>query len=316
MSRVFFLILFVPVYFIAMVVLYLAIILQLETTSLEEFRLRQAVNYSVDSAVGEMLGSSDLNMDYANWGRLTIDPDLAVEAYSNCFCLNYGIPTNNENRELVQNAYTKLFVVCAYDGYYVYESRKISDDDYAYISTPKLIYKYKDNNDNTYALNLGIDHCWRMSNAGKLAYIKTPMSAKDCLKEINRQVSDDLNYRLDQYFENGWINTLYIPADVTTISTSNPINRPTVLAFVSDVDLSTAKRISAFGVGGANVTQARPVAAYKRNGRKYYCYSDLLPKELFTAINPDGSKTFIEEMFMTCEEAAEEGYYHDTLYMN
>lgn len=316
MRRVFAIFLFIPVYFLAMFALYTTQILSLENQSLEEFRLKTTVNYCVDAAVGEMLGSSDLYMDYADWGRVRIDPAIALDAYSSTFCLNYKIPTTRENREMVQSSYTKIFVVCGYDGYYVYENR-----DYGYISTPKLIYKYE-NGGNTYALNLGLDRCWRWSTDNKLGYIDCPLSNKECIAEINKHVSDDINFRLDKYFVGGFTKTLYIPNEITTINRTNPINRPTVMAFVDEVDLTSARRISAFGVGGAHVTQARAVAAYHRinpdgTSIPYYAYADLLPKEIFTATNPgSGDKTFIEEMFMTCEEAAQAGYYHDPLYMN
>lgn len=316
MSRIFGIFLFIPLYFLAMLSLYSVTLMNYENQSVEEFRLRKAVNYAIDAATAEMLETGDLGMDYANWGKITVNPGLASEAFANSFCINYGMQTNQQNRDLVQMAYTKLFVVCAYDGYYVYSPKKVSEDGtYKFTSTPKLPYSYHKGN-NTYALNLGLVDCWRFSSNRKLAKVKSPLSEKETLSQINRHISDDFAYRLDQQYEHGWSKSLYIPYEVTTVSSTNSIDRPSVLAFIDDVDIVSAKSISAFGVGGAHVTQNRSVAAYKRNGKKYYSYADLLPKDMYTATNPDGKKTFIEEMYMTCQEAAEAGYYHDTLYMN
>ena len=316
MSRIFSIFLFLPMYFLIMVLVFYIALTNYENQSVEEFRLKKAINYCIDAATAEMLETGDLGMDYANWGKFKTNPDLAVEAYANAFCLNYGLQTNKENRELVEHAYTRLFVVCAYDGYYVYEPKMVSEDgDYAFVSTPKLPYSYTNGN-TSYALNLGLKDCWRFSSTNKLSKVDTPLSETATLREINKRVSDDLAYRLDQQFENGWTKSLYIPFEVTTVSSTNAINRPSVLAFADNIDIVSAKKISAFGVGGAHVSQARSVAAYRRNGQKYYAYSDLLPENMFTATNPDGSKTFIEAMFMTCKEAAEAGYYHDTLFMN
>lgn len=316
MSRIFGIFLFIPLYFLAMITLYSAAIINFENQSVEEFRLRKAVNYCIDAATAEMLETGDLGMDYANWGKISINPDLAVEAFANTFCINYGMQTNQQNRDLVQMAYTKLFCVCAYDGYYVYEPKKVNDEgDTLFISTPKLPYIYKDGG-NTYALNLGLTDCWRFSSSNKISKIKSPINEKSILREINKRISDDLAYRLDQQYEHGWSKSLYIPYELTSVGVTNSINRPSVLAFIDNVDIVSAKNISAFGVGGAHVTQNRSVAAYRRNGKKYYAYADLLPQDVFTATNPDGTKTFIEEMYMTCQDAAEAGYYHDTLYMN
>lgn len=318
MSRVFGLFLFIPIFFLGMCIAFYATFLDYENESLEEFRLRKAVNYAVDAAVEEFLETGDLSMDYANWGEMTLDPSLAAEAFANSFCLNYKLMTNQENRDLVQLAYTRLFTVCVYDGYYVYEACQTGDGGTEFISTPKLPYSYYDNANNAvYALNLGLKDCWRFkTDTNKLSKVDSPISKKEVLREINKRISDDLAYRVDKQYENGWANTLYIPYEMTTVSHTNPVNRPTVLALVDNVDISIAKKLSAFGVGGANVKQARAVAAYIRNGEKYYCYADLLPMDIFTATNPDGTKTFIEQMYMSCKEAAEAGYHHDTLYMN
>lgn len=317
MRRVFAIFLFVPIYFLAMFSLYVTQILSLENQSLEEFRLRKAVNYCVDSAVGEMLGSGDLNMDYVDWGRVTIDPAIAIDTYSCTFCLNYEIPTTKENREMVQNSYTKIFMVCAYDGYYVYESQ-----DLGFVSTPKLIYKYVDG-DNTYALNLGLNKCWCWNNSrAKMEYVDCPFTEETCLAKINARISDDLNSRLDKYYVGGFTKTVYLPGELTTINRTNPISRPTVMALVDDVDITSARHISALGIGGSTVTQARAVAAYQRKNTpdgpfvKYYSYADLLPEGLFSATNSGDGITFIENMYMTCEEAARAGYYQDPMYMN
>lgn len=316
MSRIFGLFMLLPIYFLLMLVLFTGTIMSLENQSVEEFRLKKVMNYCIDAATDEMLTSGDLGMDYASWGKLSVDPELAADTYAATFCMNYKILANQANKELVQLAYTKLFVVCAYDGYYVYEAQQIdADGTNKFVSTPKLPYKTKIGNDH-YAFNLGLVDCWRFTSANRLQKVKCPISEKEVLKLINQQVSDDFAYRLDQQYEQGWTRSLYLPFEVTTMSSTNPINRPSVLAIVDDVDLTSAKQISAFGVGGAHITQARAVAAYTRNGNKYYSYADLLPKDVFTATNPDGTKTFIENMYMTCEEAAKAGYHHDSLYMN
>ena len=86
-------------------------------------------------------------------------------------------------------------------------------------------------------------------------------------------------------------------------------------AEIAGVDLLRGKKVVAFGIGGAMATVARPVSAYQRRGAdgqwvKYYCYSDLLPKDI------SGDRSVIEEVFMKIEDAAKAGYHYDMIYMN
>lgn len=314
MSRTFSLIMFVPIYFMSMCLLMFTQTQSLMRQKLDDMILKSSVNYAVDSAVDEMLDTGDLGMDYANWGKFKLDPDIAVEAFVNNFCLNYNLPLTRENKELVRNQYIKVFTVCTFDGYYMYESRPINDQEWELISTPKLPYSMK-KGDSYYALNLGLDSYWKFQN-GSLSKVKSELGKNEQLSEINKRVSDDLMERVDKYYSNGFENTVYIPYNMTTIKPTNAITKPTVLALIDDVDIISSKNTQVFGIGGANVKNTRQVAAYIRNGEKYYCYADLLPEDKFTATNPDGTKTFIQEMFSSPNEAAEAGYHHDTLYMN
>ena len=314
MSRTFSLILFVPIYFLSMCLIIFMQTQDLIRQKLDDNILKSSVNYAVDCAVDEMLETGDLGMDYANWGKFKLDPEIAVEAFVNNFCLNYNLPLTKENKQLVKNQYIKVFTVCTYDGYYMYESRPVNSQDWELVSTPKLPYSMKEG-DSYYALNLGLDSYWRFQN-GSLSKVKATIDKNTQLAKINERVSDDLMSRVDKHYSNGFSSTVYIPYNMTTIKPTNAINRPTVLALVDDVDIIHSKNTQVFGIGGAHVSNTRQVAGYIRNGQKYYCYSDLLPKDKFTATNPDGTKTFIQEMFSSPTEAAEAGYHHDTLYMN
>jgi hypothetical protein len=116
-----------------------------------------------------------------------------------------------------------------------------------------------------------------------------------------------------------WANTFYIPGDLTTLSSVSPLDGPSVLAIVQNVDFATSKKIGAFSVGGAKIQAARMLAGYTRAGSKYYCYVDKLPPlDSVTGKpkDPDtGELIDIENIYTTMKEAAMDKYFYDTKYM-
>lgn len=294
---------------------------------LEDWHLKQVVNNCTDSAIEELLEASNLGMDYADWGRFNTDPDLALDDYLMTFLLNYDMPITERNKEDVKANYIKAFCVVGYDGYYIYDLRTDlvdngllhKDVEYNLISSPKMPFLYKDERDDryvTYALNMGFKRCYRVTDA-TLSVVNSPLSQEETLKIINTRVSDDLMQRVDRAYENNWLESVYIPTSLSTLSSTNAIESPTVMCFMDGVDLNSYTKVNAFGIGGSRAKVSRPVAAYQRivNGSpmKFYAYHDLLPD---TLPNGDSFNTVIEEMFMSPQEAAAAGYYHDPLYMN
>lgn len=319
MNRHFSLLLILPIWFALMVYTAVLVFFRLENQALEDWRLKQVVNNCTDSAIEELLEASDLGMDYNDWGNFNTDPELALRDFVDTFLLNYDIPLNDTNRELVKVKYIQALCVAGYDGYYIYDHRKTEDGGgYTLQGSPKIPYLYKDETKPdrhiTWALNMGFDKCYKLTDA-TITKDVMPVSQKEAMKIINTRISDDLMERVDRAYQNGWLSSVYIPADLTSIHSTNPIESPTVLAFVDNVDITSAKPVNAFGIGGSRAKVARPVSAYRRLNNvtgtfvKYYAYSDMLPPDIWNDM------TVIEEVYMSPEEAAENGYYHDPLYI-
>lgn len=304
---------------------------KLENQALEDWRLKQVVNNCTDSAIEELLEASDLGMDYADWGRFNADPDLALDDYLTTFLLNYNMPITESNKEVVKTNFIKAFCVAGYDGYYIYDHRRTIDEKsmkwngeygstYQLVGSPKLPYLYRDMSKNdryvTYALNMGYRRAYKLTDA-TITVADSPLSKAKTMEIINNRISDDLMERVDRAYENGWLQSVYIPSSLATISSTNPIESPTVLCFMDGVDLCSVLPVNAFGIGGSRARVARPVSAYKRlyQGKymKFYSYHDLLPTTLSDGTPFD---SVIEQVFMSPEEAAEAGYHHDPLYMN
>lgn len=320
MSKVFSLLLVIPMWFCALVYLSYVTFFRLEAQALDDWRLKQVVNNCTDSAIEELLEASDLGMDYADWGKFNADPDLALDDFVDTFLLNYNLPLNDTNRELVKINYIQAFCVAGYDGYYIYDHRKTGDDGgLELVGSPKLPYLYRDESITdryvTYALNMGVERCYKLTDA-TITFVDNPLNQPETLRVINNRISDDLMERVDRAYTQGWLESVYIPSGLTSISSTNPIESPTVLAFMDGVDLNSVFKVNAFGIGGSRARVARPVSAYQRRNNetgewvKYYAYSDLLPE----GINND--QALIEEVYMSPEQAAEAGYHHDPLYMN
>ena len=320
MNKGFSLLLLIPMWFGIMIFMTYVVFFRLENQALDDWHLKQVVNNCTDSAIEELLEASDLGMDYADWGKFKADPDLALNDFVDTFLLSYDLPLNDTNRELVKVNYIQAFCVAGYDGYYIYSHERTADNGgLELIGSPKLPYLYKDTTKPgryvTYALNMGFNRCYKLTDA-TITLANSPVSKQKTMEIINNRISDDLMERVDKAYANGWIQSVYIPSGLTTISSTNPIESPTVLAFMDDVDLNSVFKLNAFGIGGSRARVARPVSAYKRNNNEtgewvdYYSYSDLLPE----GINDD--QNLIIEVYMSPEEAAEHGYHHDPLYMN
>lgn len=309
----------IPVIFIMWVYVSLVNNINSEDITLADMHLKIAVNNASDSAIEELLKASDLGMDYADWGKFRADPDLALNDFVDTFLLNYNMPLTEYNRNLVKTKYIQVFCVASYDGYYIYDHRKKYEDGGAdLVSSPKLPYLYKDESipgrNVTYALNMGFSRCYKLTDA-TITRAKSPVDKATTLKIINTRISDDMRQRVDKAHENGMIDSIYIPTGLTTISRTNPIESPTIIAYVDNVDLDSVQKLSAFGIGGSRAKIARPVSAYQRKNTetgewtKYYAYSDLLPG------NISEDNTIIENVFMSVEDAASQGYWSDPLYV-
>lgn len=314
MSKSFGLVILLPIWFTVMLFLAYVTFFRLEVRALEDWRLKQVVNNCTDSAIEELLEASDLGMDYADWGRFNADPDLALDDFVTTFLLSYNLPITNANKDLVKTNYITSFCVAGYDGYYIYDHRNDDNGGYTLIGSPKMPYTYIDqrtDRNDTYALNMGYLRCYKVTDAS-ISVTKSPFNKKKTMEIINSRISDTLMQSIDRSYENGWLNNLYLPSSLTTISRANPIESPTVLCFMDNVDLDSTFKVNAFGIGGSRAKVARPVSAYGRvvDGQKikYYSYHDLLPE----GFDDDA----IVEVYMSPEDAAREGYHHDPLYMN
>ena len=285
----------------------------------ERLKLSYAVDYSIDAGVFNLLSSQNLDMDYADRGYISADPDMALDAFVDVFLFNYGAAIDNTNREHVKMNFLPVFAVAMFDGYYMgtptlvrnsvnFPEGAVNDGDWALQFTPKLPYTYVSGGA-SYALNMGGNYSFKMEGnvLSKVFGFPPGLNSKDDIRrEITRIISADISYQIDKANETNpnWANTFYIPGDLTTLSNVNPLEGPSVLAIVQNVDFATSRKIGAFSIGGGRIQAPKMLAGYTRDGTKYYCYTDRLP-----------SSVTAENIYSTMEEAARDGYSFDIEYM-
>lgn len=309
MNRGFGFVLAIPVFFIAICTMLMVNMVQQEERQLEEYVMTFAIDYSTDAAVAEMLNMAHLGQDYADQGRTNADPEVALTTFLNLMCINYDLPLTEAAKLQIESGYMPLFCVAAYNGYYLYTPAMDSNKGWYLQGSQKRPYSYEVG-DKYYALNLGGDnaHLLEGGSLTKVTLASQGISKEEVFRQINSQVSDTLMYEFQK-------NTgrdgafIYIPSALTTFKQVNPIDGPTVLAFIDGWDFKSNHAVSAFSIGGAKIESARMVAGYERINAdgsitKLYAYADLLPPS-----------AHIIDMFTSVEEAARNGFYYDAVFM-
>ena len=83
--------------------------------SVYEFEQRQLdlqVNYAIDAATQEMLeNSSHLSTDYADWGSMVVEPEVALDTYLAVLVRNFGWGDTAKTREELLDTSIPFFTI-------------------------------------------------------------------------------------------------------------------------------------------------------------------------------------------------------------
>lgn len=274
---------------------------QTEYQQVQERRAEYAVNYSVDAAVDVMVESTaDLGMDYADYERITVGPDVALSTFVDVFCKNYGMSLSAGNRAAIKCDYITAFVVAMYDGYYIATPQVINDSGVTdLIFSVKQPYLYQAPTGEVYALNLGKVDAKEFSGT-TIRKVDAPITKDEQKFAINAAVTDAFMSAIYEVKGGNIHNVVYLPTEVTNISTTNPVDKITVMAYVADINAGYGGLVEVLGIGGAQVAHTDYCVCYERDGEKLYCYASNLPEGM-TVI------AFYETPIL----AAQHGYYFD-----
>lgn len=286
---------------------------------MQERHLDTAMNFAADAAVEYMTeNSADLGLDYNQFEFVKADPSLALEMFKRVLLRNLDYGDSEQNDAYIENC-MPVFVVATYDGYYLARERAVSDKDnegvsYRLVFNPKMPYTYEKKVNGVsylYALNLGLEDAIRYygdSNGGHYDRVLTDglLTFDEQRLIISSRISDDMIVNLwDIRGGQSIDSTLLVPADMTTWTSTNPINATTVLAYVDGLNLGTGVNATSFAIGGSRIVHENFCVCYEYNGKKVYC---------FTGKQPTGVK--ILESFVNPTKAAEAGYEFDMTYFD
>ena len=311
--------------------------------SVYEFEQRQLdlqVNYSIDAATQEMLEiSSHLSTDYADWGSMTLEPEVALDTYLALLTRNFGWGDTEETRAELLDTSVPFFAVAAYDGYYMYSKQKdievidingniTYNDVYVQKWTPKIPYSEvsKVGSDYVYYMyNLGDDTYGTYKNnvikfdnpldkgtSGPGSYNRSRIVIADTLTDA---CTTALYSALEGKTDVEWI----IPASFSEWSNSRSIDRPSVLTYVSRSDKTVLYDTVTFGIGGAKIDNANFCILYKDDeGNPLYTYAENRPYvENSPSAIPAGKGYTVLSVVPTPKDAVEKGYFYDmTLFNN
>ena len=281
----------------------------------EEKRLQLAVNYSSEAAALMMKdNSANLEQDYEILARLNVDPIVAMDTFSMLMCKNYEIPISSTNQQQFMLDYCPVFLVASYDGYYIASRQEINSSGVENIVfSPKFpfldqVTHVNDNGDeinSIFSYNMSLDTALRLDENGDLVKdTDLPVSKRRQLDSINETITDVLNEHLLEYAHSDPRGEIFIPAEVNSIMSTNPIANTSVIAYIDNFDMVGLKtNLQSFGIGGAKIKQKDVVVGFEVNVNgnieKHYCYSKDMP-DWVTPL----------EIFDSQQQAAEAGYYY------
>lgn len=299
--------------------------------SVYEFEQRQLdlqVNYAIDAATQEMLeNSTHLNTDYANWGSMTVEPEVALDTYLAVLVRNFGWGDTDQHRAELLESSIPFFTVATYDGYYMYckqkdiiETNGVQNEVYTQKWTPKIPYsevvevgpsKFK-----YYMYNLGsdtygtydgvklkLDNPLSKTSNSNGGYSRSRIVIADALTDA---CTTALYSALEGKTNVEWI----IPASYSEWSNSRSIDRPSVLTYISRSDQAVLYDTVTFGIGGAKVDEATFCILYKDSmGNPLYTYAE--NRDKIEKPSPDGKGYKILSIVPSPKAAAEKGYYFD-----
>lgn len=315
-----------------MVVLYVAALLGAmivynykEKDELERMKLSYAIDFASDSATMALLQTEHLDMDYTRNKFFALNPQLALDAFLDVICFNYGMyPTAANKAEM--KGYIPVAAVAAYDGYYLASPQLIRNGGGLYPETPaadvdwdltfgmKLPYAYHyEPNGTSYALNMGLDSMLVLTSSSLTEQQGLPpldgrtMTKQEAGARINDTISNAMAYSINQTNEANynWRHSFYVPSELTRLRGVNAVTGPSFLVIMQNLAITTARPISGFSVGGSSIDFTRMIVGYVRGGVRYYNYADKLNTEVG-----------LERLFATPEEAALAGYYYDAAPVN
>lgn len=294
------------------------------------------VNYACDAAVQMAIDySSSIYTDYDDWGKVTIDPEVALNGYLACAVRGMGWSDSKKNREMFLADCLPFFCVASYDGYYMLERTAVNHEQeivhndavvgttdnelFELVWTPKIPYIYRKNNsDAYYNLNLNFDTVTKFDGNTVVKRYAGPDIPK--AYEQRQSISSTISDACQSAYEKAIADTIYgedlysfyIPADssIHSVGDVNAIESTSIYTVLMNRYNYANTGTLAYGVGGSAIQTASYVIGYEVGGNKYYTYATNR-EELEQIYNTNGTFSGIIKVFPSSQAAAKAGHYYD-----
>lgn len=301
---------------------------------IEMKHLERVMDFCTDAAVDEMIDYGDVGTDYSgfeiedrNMGYIRVNPTVALKSYIDTFLMSYNMSLSDENRHSVMSNNMPVFMVAAYDGYYIAklepDTEELSNSSFTLNFSPKLPYSYTDSDSNVYALTLSGKEAMKVKvqtddNGNVVDRQLMPWNNKVIpgladsqaqITHVNEIISSNIATTINEINDSLDIKgrNFYVPGVLSTMSGVNPIKTPTVMAIMQNVDYNTGIEVNATSIAGTRINTKRQVACYlkKSDGqwKKMYCYSDRFKE--------NNSDYQLKEVVDNIDKAAQLGYNVD-----
>lgn len=328
MTKHFHVILWVPLLFCALFLVFWIELFVNEVVEFEHFVLEKQLNYATDSAVEAMLVSSDLDPDYAAANFQRVDPELAAKDLAHTMCLDFGFLPTDTTMQKVLNDNFKVIVVAGFDGYYYYSlQHSDSEGGYTLVQSPKIPYYYTDSSNRQFCLTLDPSYGYygELTGTGFTLHNRDyyPASVRPSKEiqsaAINDAIAETINWALYNGMHDGKTQAVKVPNTAENMRSLQIVDSPTVICVIEGLRSAFSTSIIADGFAGSKIVNNDNVVAYtilqgatvEYNGStvslpagKWYAYSSWWNEHL-----PSDTAFFTDsKLFNTAYEAATEGY--------
>ena len=275
MTKHFHVVLWLPLLFCALFLIYWINIYMNEVVEYERFVLEKQLNYATDSAVEAMLVDADLDADYSA-ARVQVDPQLAVKDFGHSLCLDFGyLPTDATITKVLRDN-CKVIVIACFDGYYYFSLQPTTEGGWDLVQSPKIPYYYKKTYNGVeyqycltldptygYYANPSLSDDTKYSLHSKDTYpLELTPSAAEQSTAITDSISNIINWTLYSQYNAGIEQAVDIPDMASKLRAYKTIDTPTIIAVVKGLKSSMSTAIIADGIAGSQVTVNDPVVAY------------------------------------------------------
>ena len=327
----------IAVVIIAIMLLVINNIDEVNRRQFEEIRLSYAIDYAVEAAFRAAVDTDSIGTDYSNGGleEVKVNPTMILSTFYNVLAKSYDITLNDDMLAKMEQSIA-TGVLCAVDGYYVLETVEKDSNPYDYniggeygliwgVKRPYIVYA--DNGNRLFTTNI-VNQKWaeyipparQEENAAIItgkdytdARLGGVLTEERVKQSISKLITEDINFSINERniaLTETKINSFYIPSS-SSLTAVNNIKSPTLIIIFQDSTFLNGYDMDVVSIGGARVRVRAQVLGFTivgdPSGEKYYCYAGQQLGEYFKTGERKPEINIVERL-SNMHQAAKKGY--------